>query len=95
MVSSLGTSPLVSLPTMLGKKENTALFLVININAANDQGKQKSTFFMDSIVIKPEYYDTLFNKEGRKRFCRSYFYIAGKQVSIALSVLLGSRGLHN
>ena len=43
MVSSLGTSPLVSLPTMLFKKENTALFLVININAANDQGKQKST----------------------------------------------------
>ena len=95
MVSSLGASPLVSLPTMLFKKENTALFLVININAANDQGKQKSTFFMDSIVIKPEYYDTLFNKEGRKRFCRSYFHIAGKQVSIALSVLLGSRGLHN
>lgn len=48
MVSSLGTSPLVSLPTMLFKKENTALFLVININAANDQGKQKSTFFMES-----------------------------------------------
>ena len=45
MVSSLGASPLVSLPTMLGRKENTALFLVININAANDQGKQKSTFF--------------------------------------------------
>ena len=48
MVSSLGASPLVSLLTMLGKKENTALFLVININATIDQGKQKSTFFMDS-----------------------------------------------
>ena len=43
-----GGVPLVSLLTMLGKKENTALFLVININAAIDQGKQKSTFFMDS-----------------------------------------------
>ena len=70
MVSSFGASPLVSLPTMLFKKENTALFLVININAANDQGKQKSTFLW-ILVIKPEYYDTLLNKEGRKRFCRS------------------------
>ena len=45
MVSSFGASPLVSLPTMLFKKENTALFLVININAANDQGEQASTVF--------------------------------------------------
>ena len=94
MVSSLGTSPLVSLPTMLFKKENTALFLVININAANDQGKQ-NRHFLWILVIKPEYHDTLLNKEGRKRFCRSYFYIASKQVSITPSVLLGSRGLHN
>ena len=48
MVSSFGASPLVSLPTMLFKKENTALFLVININAANDQWEQASTVFMES-----------------------------------------------
>ena len=35
----------------------------------------KNRHFLWILVIKPKYYDTLLNKEGRKRFCRTIIFL--------------------
>ena len=77
MVSSLGESPVDSLPTMLVKNKDTTLFLVIKINAANNKEEQNT----------PEYHETLLNREEKNVFAANTFTSQASKC-VLLQVLL-------